>query len=292
MNPITVEEERIRDLGCWTGPITIAGLTGGITNRNYAVRDAEGAYVVRVCEELPHLGIDRDNEQLCQEAAFRAGVAPKVVQAQEGILVSRFIAGRPLCAGELYNAAILKRLGALLRQLHEARDERVAALLEFCPFQTVRTYAATARALNARMPEGIDADLEDASRLSRAMSPFQPSLCHNDLMPSNILDDDETLWLVDWEYAGIGNPLFDLASVSSNAWLPDELEALLLESYFGSSDETMRQQLRVLKSISHLREALWSIIQTVTSQIDFDYDQYAATNLAAFRETCVRLTTD
>jgi thiamine kinase-like enzyme len=114
-------------------------------------------------------------------------------------------------------------------------------------------------------------------------------LCHNDLLPANILDDGNELWLVDWEYAGIGNPLFDLAGVSSNARLSDEAEAALLEAYAGPVDPRIRREVRILKTVSLLREALWSVIQTVTSRIEFDYERYTAANLAAYEEARRRL---
>ena len=137
--------------------------------------------------------------------------------------------------------------------------------------------------MNARIPEGLAAHLAEAQRLSRQMTPFHPTLCHNDLLPANIIDNGQALWLVDWEYAGIGNPLFDIASFSSNSQLSDDLEAALIEAYTGTVDERVRREVRILKTVSLLREALWSVIQSVASNIDFDYEQYAASNIAAYQ---------
>ena len=75
--------------------------------------------------------------------------------------------------------------------------------------------------------------LETARRLSPTIAPYTPALCHNDLLPANILDDNERIWIVDWEYAGMGNPLFDLAGVSANCCYSEEQEIALLESYRG-----------------------------------------------------------
>ena len=279
-----MSEDRIRALTCWNGLISIEPLVGGITNRNYLVRDGETSYMVRLCEDMHHLGIDRRNERLCQEAAFRAGVAPEVVHYTDGILVSRFVEAQPRSREDMRDRTLLTRLGTALRRLHDARDELTGEMLYFCPFQTVRTYAATAMRMNARLPEGIDAHLEGARRLSRELTSYQPTLCHNDLLPANIIDNGQTLWLVDWEYAGIGNPLFDIANISSNSLLSEQLEAVLLEAYTGTVDEQLRREVRILKTISLLREALWSVIQTVASTIDFDYEQYAAANFAAFQQ--------
>ncbi|MEX2288109.1 MAG: phosphotransferase [Planctomycetaceae bacterium] len=279
-----MSEDRIHALTCWNGPVSLEPFVGGITNLNYRVRDGDACYMVRLCEDKHHLGIDRRNERACQEAAVRAGVAPEVVHYDGGILVSRFVDAPPLSAEDVRDRTLLTRLGTVLRRLHHARDELTGEMLYFCPFQTIRTYAATAMRMNARLPEGIEAHLQDAQRLSRELTSFHPTLCHNDLLPVNIIDNGQTLWLVDWEYAGIGNPLFDIASISSNSQLSDDLEAVLLEAYTGTVDEQLRREVRILKAVSLLREALWSVIQSVASKIDFDYEQYAAANIAAYQQ--------
>ena len=61
-------------------------------------------------------------------------------------------------------------------------------------------------------------------------------MCHNDLLPANLIDDGQRLWLVDWEYAGAGHPLFDLANASANASFSDAQDRCLLEAYRGHVD--------------------------------------------------------
>jgi thiamine kinase-like enzyme len=282
-------EDRIRALTCWNGPISFERLVGGITNVSYRVHDGNASYVVRICEDRSYLSIDRRNEETCQEAAFRAGVAPELVHSADGILVSRYVNSPPLAADSLRNPALLSRLATTIRTLHDSRDELLGEMLYFCPFQTVRTYSATARRLNAVLPNDLDKYLADAQQLSTRMSSFRPTLCHNDLLAANILDDGEKLWLVDWEYAGIGNPLFDLASISANSQLGDELEAMLIREYAGAVDDQVRREIQILKTVSLLREALWAVIQTVASDIDFDYAQYAAANLTAYQQARRRI---
>ena len=92
------------------------------------------------------------------------------------------------------------------------------------------------------------------------------------------------MWIVDWEYAGIGNQLFDLASISSNASFSTEQDEFLLQAYRGTTERIDLFELRALKTVSLLREALWSMIQTVTSELDFDYVEYARTNFEAYKE--------
>jgi thiamine kinase-like enzyme len=132
------------------------------------------------------------------------------------------------------------------------------------------------------LPETIDSVLEDMIWLSEEISPFRPALCHNDVLAANILDDGDRLWLVDWEYGGMGNPLFDLAGVCGNCGLEREEEVLLLSAYFGREDAAVAREVRILKAVSLLRETLWAVIQTIASDIDFDYVTYAAELFEAY----------
>ena len=111
------------------------------------------------------------------------------------------------------------------------------------------------------LPGDLGSLLEDARQLSRRIAPFRPVLCHNDLLPANLIDDGRRLWLVDWEYAGAGHPLFDLANASANAAFSDDQDRSLLEAYRGHVDPRDLSELRIFKAVSLLRESLWSTIQ-------------------------------
>ena len=224
---------RLTEMGLWRAASTIEPIAGGITNRNFVIRDDSVAdsYVARLCEARPLLGIDRRNEVVCQDAASTWGLAPEVIHHEDGLLITRFVEGRTLAADDVADRAVLDRLAALLRRLHGAWDALAGQVLYFCPFQTIRTYARTAVRLGEAMPSDMAAMLEDARELSRRIAPFRPVLCHNDLLPANLIDDGRRLWLVDWEYAGVGHPLFDLANVAGNSALDEDREFMLLSAY-------------------------------------------------------------
>jgi thiamine kinase-like enzyme len=282
---------RLRRLDLARGPLDVEPIPGGITNHNFAVRVRNGGatYVARLCEDRAILGVDRRNEVVCHQAASDRGVAPELVHHEPGLLVTRFIDARTLDAAGVREPATLTRLAALLRRLHESWDVITGEVLHFCPFQSARTYARAAARLGASLPAGIDALLEDARALSHQIAPFRPSPCHNDLLPANILDDGRRLWLVDWEYAGIGHPLFDLANLAANAELDDDGERHLLAAYCGTADPRELAELQIYRAASTLREALWGTIQTLASAIDFDYQGYADRYFHAYRKALARL---
>jgi thiamine kinase-like enzyme len=277
---------RLRRLEFCRGPLDVEPIAGGITNQNFVVRVGGQAYVARLSQQRPLLGIDRRNEVVCHQAASARGLAPAVVHHQEGLLVTRFVQGRTLGPADVRSPAVIERLAERLRRLHEGWDALTGEILYFCPFQAIRTYAESAARLRADEPDDLEPMLDDARRLARRIAPFRPVLCHNDLMTANLIDDGRRLWVVDWEYAGVGHPLFDLANASANATFSDDQDQALLAAYRtrGPVDPRDLAELRIFKAVSFLRDALWAVIQTVASDIDFDYRRYAAENFQAYRE--------
>ncbi len=162
-------------------------------------------------------------------------------------------------------------------------------MLFFSPFQASRTYVATARRLGALLPSDIDEMLVTTRKLSRTIAPYMPALCHNDMLPANVLDDGQRVWIVDWEYAGMGHPLFDLAGFSANCDYSEEQDVEFLESYRGEFRRQDLDELRVLKVASLLRDALWGVVQTVASDLDVDYREYARVYFEKYRKALAGL---
>lgn len=227
--------DRIARLPCWSGPVDIAPLAGGMTNRNFVVSDARARYVVRLGRDIPAHGVMRFNELAAARAAFDAGVSPEVVFAKPGVMVSRYINARTLQPQDLRDPARLPAVAALLRRCHRelARRLRGPALM-FWVFHVIRGYgtwlaARPAHLLAARLPEL----LARAEQLEAAVGPVEIVFGHNDLLAANVQDDGERLWLIDWDYAGFNSPLFDLANLSANNGYTAELDAALSKAISG-----------------------------------------------------------
>lgn len=259
----------------WAGPeVVVQLLSGGITNLNYRVEVGGEAFVVRIPgQDSQYLGIDRRREHACNVAAHEAGVAPDVVAFFEdaGVLVTRFLRGRGLTMEEMHDPQTLQRVAAALRRYHRGR----AFPGTFSPFQTVREYLATAAPRGAPLPERFDWMLEQAERLEAAVgepSSLQP--CHNDLLLANFLDDDGRLWIIDWEYAAMGDVFFDLGNFAVHHQLSDAEESTLLCTYFGLVTSGAVARLKLMKIISDLREAMWAMVQGTISTLDYDFAGY------------------
>lgn len=267
-----------RDLAFWQGKVEPRPIKGGITNANFLVEDLTGRYFVRVGEDIPIHGVMRFNETAASRAAAACGLSPEVVYQATGALVFRFIEARTLGTEDVRPRAMLERILPLLRTCHREIPKHVRGpVLIFWVFHVVRDYAHTLKAGNSRHLADIPALLAMAAELEHAVGPVDIVFGHNDLLPSNFMDDGKRLWLIDWDYAGFNSPLFDLSNLASNNEVAEADERWLLESYFERAlSGQLWRSYRAMKCASLLRETMWSMVQEIHSELDFDYVAYTA----------------
>jgi len=270
-------------LSCWSGAVEPKPVGGGITNANFRVEDAGGSFFVRIGDDIPLHGVMRFNEAAASRAASAAGLSPEIVHEEPGALVFRFVEGRPLEAADLRKPETLRRALALVQRAHAQLPRHLRGpTLAFWVFHVVRDYLHTLRADGSRLGGELPRLLSAADALERAVGPIDLVFGHNDLLAANFLEAGERLWLIDWEYAGWGSPLFDLGGLASNNALPEEQERWMLETYFGRSDAALWHSYGAMKCASLLRETLWSAVSEIHSNLDFDYEAYTAENAARF----------
>ncbi len=276
--------QRAARLSCWSGPVDPAPVGGGITNANFRVEDAGARYFVRIGDDIPVHGVMRFNEAAVSRAAYAVGLSPEVFNQEPGALVLRFVDGRTLEPEDVRKQDTLERILPLVRRCHrELPRELRGPTLAFWVFHVVRDYAHTLSREGSRMLGELPRLLAAAEALERALGPFELVFGHNDLLASNFIDDGERLWLIDWDYAGWGSPLFDLGGLASNNGLSRDQEEWLLTAYFGrASDDRLQRSYHAMKCASLLRESLWSLVSELRSELDYDYVAYTRENLARF----------
>jgi thiamine kinase-like enzyme len=248
-------------------------LGGGITNRNYKVLLDGEAFVLRIGgKDTELLGIDRAAEHAASCVAAELGLAPEVVAfvEPEGYLVTRYVEGE-------VGRVDVKEVGAALRCLHDGP----ALPSRFDSFRVVEIYRATALERGAATPPAYDRAKEVADRIERRRAGVAPRPCHNDLLNANFIAGGGRLWIVDWEYAGMGDPLFDLANFAVNHSLDEDGERALLAAY-GSDDH---DALVLMRFMSDFREAMWGVVQQVVSELDFDFADYAERHFERLERT-------
>jgi thiamine kinase-like enzyme len=248
-------------------------LGGGITNRNFKVSVDGEAFVLRIGgKDTELLGIDRRAEHAASRIAAELGLAPEVVAfvEPEGYLVTRYVEGE-------VGRVDVAQVGRALRRLHAGP----AFPARFDSFRVVEVYRATALKRGVAVPAAYDRAKEVAGEIERRRAGAAPTPCHNDLLNANFIDDGRRSWIVDWEYAGMGDPFFDLGNFAVNHELDEDGERRLLGAY-GSDDVGA---LTLMRFMSDFREAMWGVVQQAISELDFDFAEYAERHFERLAQT-------
>ncbi|MCX6046362.1 MAG: choline kinase family protein, partial [Chloroflexi bacterium] len=273
----------------WQGrKLTAEVLTGGITNQNYKVTVDNEVFAVRIC--APNVGIHGINRQVeyqCAKAAAQIGIAPEVVAFLEDlpsgneVLITRFIDAQPLTSLDSHDPVRLNQIVTILQRYHSLSNFGG----QFDVFRIFENCLVFAFAKQAPLPPSIDEVQAAMKRIERALQrlALPPTPCHNDLLPNNfLLDKTERLWLIDWEYAGWGDPFFDLGNLAVNHEFDNAQDEALLTAYFGGVTALNLAHLKLMKIVSDAREGIWSFVQWSISTLEFDYAAYGNVHLERF----------
>jgi thiamine kinase-like enzyme len=261
--------------------LTLTPLSGGITNRNFRVDAAETAdrWVIRLAGNDTHLlGISRAAEHAATVAAAGVGVGPEVTAfiRPEGYLVTRFIVGSPVSDTAVHRPETLRRVADSLRRIHDG--PAIPGL--FVPLRIADAYRALAIARGVPIPPEYELAAAIGRRIELAFlsNPIELRPCHNDLLNANFIDDGTRIRIIDWEYAGMGDPFFDLGNFSINHELSADEDELLLAAYDGEAQPARLARLTLMRVVSDFREAMWGVLQQGISSLDVDFVAYAASS--------------
>ena len=264
------------------GSFTFSPIPGGLTNQNLLIETDSGEkYVARLPgKDTGLFGINRQTEHAISRVAWNIGIAPEPVAFIAGheILVTRFVEGAPI---ETNNSATIREVARLLRRLHSAPE--VPGTFDLP--SVIEDYISTARRFNVTLPDQLGEALEYSGKIINAIGccPSQTAPCHNDLIAANFLQSQDRLYLLDWEYAGMGDPYVDLGNCAVNFCMDEAGCRTLMESYLDREPSVAEMaQLNLLRVLSDLREAMWSYVQVGISTLDVDFHAYGMKHLDRF----------
>ena len=267
----------------------------GLTNRSFRVSTGVEWYVLRIPGTGTERYIDRRREAYNAALAADLGIAPERVwqDAERGIMLCRHIEGaRSLNEADLARSDTLRRAAELLRRLHHS-----GAVFEgqMVPSVLFEHYLSLARQAGSA-PAGPLTDLcQTSPRLQQLLMSSVPTAlwtpCHVDPVPANFVADDSRLWLLDWEYAAMTDPMWDLACLALEANLNRDQGAQLLYHYGASvgtdSNRRFREQLLLVSVVG----AAWTVLQIALGnavadfQLDYERRLVRLTGLLADAET-------
>ena len=282
-------ENKIKSLPIWKNLENIEPLEGGITNLNFLVSDSGSKSVVRLGSDIPEHLVYRSNEIIVSGAAYQIGVSPKLIYNEPGVLVLEFIESKTLEPKTVREN--LNKIVPIIRKIHEEIPNKLSGQPQiFWVFYVIKYYSNYLLNNNSSHISLIPSLLKKAEKLEKLSSPREIVFGHNDLLAANFLDDGSKIWVVDWEYGGFNDPLFDIGGLSSNNDLDENLENEVLEMYFKEKpSKDLIIKYNAMKTASLLRETMWSMVSEITSKIEFNYAEYTSDNLKKFEESFDKL---
>ena len=254
------------------GEAVVAELGGGLTNRNYRIDCMGDSYVVRISDnDSGLLAIDRNNEHANSRAAAEAGIGADVIAylPELGALVIGFIEGSTQSIELIQRGDRLAEIAAACRKLHDGPPFAG----EFDMFAIQARYRELVRERHFRLPARYDEFEPNVREIEQAMAarrePTRP--CNNDLLAENFIWTGDGFRLIDYEYSGQNDPMFELGNIWSESNLSLRQLDELVTHYYGRRRQSRIARARLWGLMSKYGWTLWASIQDGVSPIDFDF---------------------
>ena len=263
------------------GAITTERL-GGLTNRNYKIASPAGTYVLRLAGEGTGEYIDRKVEEHNARVAAEAGVNAEVMffDAAAGTMLCRYIEDSLTMDAETFkDLGRVRRAGVAFRRLHDCGK---AFETRFELFAMIDDYLGHIGRLDAPLPDGYTGVQKEAEAVRAALArhdlPLSP--CHCDPLAENFLDTGTRVYIIDYEYAGNNDPMWDLGDLSVEAGFGPEQDAALMEAYFGGEAPAFAWgRMVIYKAMCDLLWTLWGVLQFANKNPAEDFWAYAENRL-------------
>ena len=257
-------------------PFTIHKVTAGLTNQNYIVEKEGDIYFVRKSNAQNELlGCSLEREWVAATIASAVGLAPKIryYLPQQQLMISDFLHASEEQI-DLRLTAFQEKFCERLRLLHSLEGPFPE---DFCPFACIDSYLKNIREAKAELPAAFaEIILPKVEALRATLSePPKKVPCHLDLHSRNLVNTVENLYIIDWEYSAMADPLFDLATAPSAEFFSDEEMEGLLRVYL--QREPSKQELErfyCMRFLSDVRWGLWCYLQNATSPLDAAFEEF------------------
>jgi len=252
---------------------------GGMTNLVHLVKTKKINLIVRIAGKGTEEYINREIEFKNASAAWRAGISAEIIWAdvKEGVMISKAINEIETMTPNLFSSrkGSPARAGFALAKLHNSGE---TFDFRFELFNMIDDYLKILSTKDVDLPEGYHDIVKAAEPVKESLeeNPTPLAPCHCDPLCENFLDDGKNMWIVDWEYSGMNDPLWDLGDLSVEAGMNEVQENEMLEAYFGRAP-TSAQKGRVIiyKAMCDLLWTLWGLIQLADKNPADDFRTYS-----------------
>jgi thiamine kinase-like enzyme len=252
---------------------------GGLTNQVYRVSHAGTNYLLRIPGKGTEEYIDRTVEAHNAKVAADAGISAQVLFADgdDGLMLCRYLDGCRTMTPELFRSTpgAPSRAARAFKQLHTC-GRRFEFRFEL--FSMIDEYLGVLDKLGATLPDGYHDVVSEAEAVRHALDaqPAELAPCHCDPLAENFLDDGERMWIVDWEYSGMNDPLWDLGDLSVEAGFGAAHDEEMMRAYCGAEPSpAVYGRMVIYKAMCDLLWTLWGLIQHANDNAADDFWAYA-----------------
>lgn len=256
---------------------------GGLTNLVFRISDAHRAFCLRLPGDGTEEYINRSFEAQAAREAASAGVSPEVIYFDEsGVMVTKFIDHTVTMTPELFKTrpGSPGRAARAFASLHQAK---LKFDFTFNLFDMIDDYLSILSDKTVDFPEGYHDVLKDAEVVRHALNshPLPMTACHCDPLCENFLDTGQRMWIVDWEYSGMNDPLWDLGDLSVEAGFDPAQDEEMIQAYFaGEPSPDQRGRIVIYKAMCDLLWTLWGLIQHANQNPAEDFWAYSTTRFS------------
>lgn len=252
---------------------------GGLTNLVYRIETADENLIVRIPGTGTEDYIDRAVELHNAQAAYQAGVSPEILWANSGsgVMISRCVDAVTMTDDQFSKRrGSAARAGIALAKLHNSGKE---FQFRFELFAMIDDYLDILAGKDTSLPDGYAEVIKAAQPVKQILAdhPVPLAPCHCDPLCENFLDAGDVMWIIDWEYSGMNDPLWDLGDLSVEAGFSTAQDMEMLRAYYGAEPTSAQiGRMVIYKAMCDLLWTLWGLIQHADANPVEDFWAYAA----------------
>jgi len=248
---------------------------GGMTNKNYLISTEKMKLVLRVPGVSTNNFINRNNEKNNSELVFKIGINTETIYFDiiTGIKITQYIPDAETLTPQLVKKENnIEKISLCFRKLHQSK---IYFLNEFNVFSEYKKYKNILNLKDKYYNCDYDKTVLDyfykaeqiLKKLKKGVCP-----CHNDLVAENIIKSGDKIYLIDWEYSGMNDPMWDLASHFLECQFTYHEEQIFLNAYFqGNIPDESKQKILLFK---FTQDVLWTLWTMVKEKYGDDFQQY------------------
>ena len=259
----------------WKGKlIKVNPINSGITNINFKVTVGKKLFFLSMpYSNLELLNIDYRNKYYNNKICGEINISPRVTHfiGSENLLVTEFIKSKTLSLAIFQSSNEIEQLVKNIKLLHNANP----FLRNFNMLSQISYYQNILK--KEYLPKKLFKYVNNIKTLKQKLYLPNDKLvpCHNDLLAENIINKDNQIFIVDFDYSGNNDPCFELGNLSVEMEYDDEQINKLVRSYYGEINENIISRVNLQGVVSDIGWSLWSYVQVKNSKLNFDYSTHA-----------------